>query len=124
MSIVSASESSRLSSQQAPRNPARSSSRLHVCLMIEKPMLAEIVAEVIRLAERLMPGVPHFLVVDGDSVILRLRQGSLRVCQTDILVCRLARTRGIRHVSAEQKTAQEGIIYKALLRGRSWSAGC
>ncbi|MBC8241866.1 MAG: hypothetical protein H8E30_15525 [Alphaproteobacteria bacterium] len=94
-------------------------SRLHIRLLIDKSLIADIAGEVIRLADRFMPDVPHFLVADGDNIILRVRHGDLRVCETDMLVCRLARIRGIHNISAEQKAIDEGIVYGAFLRGRS-----
>ena len=121
MSVSSLSEPSALPSRNISRDPVQAPSRLHVRLMVEKPLLSGIVAEVIRLADRHLPNAPHFLVVDGNCVTLRIRQVGIRVCQTDMLVCRLTRVRGIRNVSAEQRKTPDGIIYRAVLRGRSWN---
>ncbi len=122
MSIVLSSDSvsSSLRLGHAPRNSAGAQSRLHVRLVIEKSLLADIAGEVIRLAEQFMPEVSHFLVAGGGSITLRVRQGELRVCQTDMFVCRLARVRGICNIRAEQKTIDEGVVYGAFMRGRSW----
>ena len=98
----------------------RALSRLHIRLSIGKPGLTDITAEVIRLAERFIPGVPHFLAINGDTMTFRVRHDVIRVCQTDLLVCRLARIRGIRYVSAEQENTLNGVVYHAGLRGRAW----
>lgn len=123
MSAVSSSEQSNPLSEPADRLLPVSQSRLRIRLNIDKAQLATVAAEVLRLADKLMPDVPHFLISDGESMTLRVRNGDLRVCQTDILVCRLARLRGIRYVDAQQKTRTLGVVYHAGLRGRDWQVG-
>jgi len=120
MSVVVSPEpvSSSFRLNQASQNFAGVQSRLKVRLMIDRSLLGNIAGEVIRLADRFMPEGFHFLVTDGDSITLRVRQGELRVCLTDMLVCRLARVRGICNIRAEQRTVDEGVVYGAFMRGR------
>jgi len=92
---------------------------LHIRLVTETSKIAAVSSEVIRLAECFMPGIPHFLSIDGDSMVLCVQHGTFRVWQADMLACRLARIQGISHVDAEQRTAVDGVIYRALLQGRS-----
>jgi len=123
MSVQPSPEPSGSLSEDIPHCSVDLRPRLHIRLATEPSKIAEVSSEVIRLAERFMPGIPHFLSIDGDSMVLCVQHGTFRVWQTDMLACRLARIHGIFHVNAEQKTAVDGVIYRALLQGRS-RAGC
>jgi len=122
MSVVPSSSSPTVYSADVSPVSASAELLLHVRLDVERQMLAGVVAEVIRLADRFLPDVSHFLVADGASVTLCVKQGTIiRVCQTDRLVCRLARVRGVRYVEAKQTTGANATSYGAALRGRDWS---
>lgn len=118
MSVVPSSDFSNSSSRVASGIQPDVLSRLHVRIVIDKSMLASVVADVVRLADVLLPDTAHFLVTENDSITLRVRDTALHVYQADILSCRLARCRGVRLVEAEQKAPARGIMYQARLRGR------
>lgn len=93
-------------------------SRVRIQLTIDPD--SEISADdiVAKLAERYVPGVPQFIITEGNILVLRLRHVGIRVLQTDQLTCRLARLKGVINVDAEQRRTGQGVIYSARMRGR------
>lgn len=125
MSVLSSSESPSFTSGEfsctASDTPQRtlSGGRLTIHLDIDPACVAKIASQSVRLVERFMPGVHHFLSIDGAIVRIKIRQGAIAVCQADSLGCRLARTHGVLYVRVEFRTVSEGAVYGAEMRGRS-----
>lgn len=121
MSASPSPDQSHQSVSDFSERPNSSIARLQIRVTVERHQLAHVTAEITRLVARLLPNIPHLLLVDGDMITLRARHRDITVLRADILACRLSRIRGIFQIRAEKRVSRRGTVYAARLRGRSWS---
>ncbi len=92
---------------------------LHMRVQIDAVPSTEFIHLLSHVIEQKIPEAKLLVMVEGQSIIIRVHHCQIKVFQCDTLAYRIARLAGVRHLQTTLNLTQGPALYAGNFRGRS-----